>query len=72
MMRAGKLSRNTRLNSARQPQVSYLTTDHLGSPRINTDQNGAVMARHDYQPFGEEIQRASYGNADRSKAIYRV
>ena len=43
------------------PQVSYLTTDHLGSPRINTDQNGAVIARHDYQPFGEEIQRASYG-----------
>jgi RHS repeat-associated protein len=38
-----------------------LTADHLGSPRINTDQNGAVTARHDYQPFGEEIQRASYG-----------
>lgn len=37
------------------PQVSYLTNDHLGSPRINTDQNGAVTARHDYQPFGEEI-----------------
>jgi RHS repeat-associated protein len=41
--------------------VSYLTADHLGSPRINTDQNGEVTARHDYQPFGEEIQRASYG-----------
>ncbi len=38
-----------------------MTSDHLGSPRINTDQNGAVIARHDYQPFGEEIQRASYG-----------
>jgi RHS repeat-associated protein len=33
----------------------------LGSPRINTDQNGQVISRHDYQPFGEEIQRASYG-----------
>jgi RHS repeat-associated protein len=43
------------------PQVSYLTSDHLGSPRINTDANGQVIARHDYQPFGEEIQRASYG-----------
>lgn len=41
--------------------MSYLTNDHLGSARINTDQNGNVMARHDYQPFGEEIQRASYG-----------
>jgi RHS repeat-associated protein len=36
-------------------KVAYLTSDHLGSPRINTDANGAVMARHDYHPFGEEI-----------------
>jgi RHS repeat-associated protein len=43
-------------------KVSYLTNDHLGSPRINTDKNGNITARHDYQPFGEEIQRASYGN----------
>jgi RHS repeat-associated protein len=46
------------------PQVSYLTTDHLGSPRINTDKNGNVTARHDYQPFGEEIQRAGYVSDD--------
>ncbi len=39
-------------------QVSYLTSDHLGSPRINTDANGAVTARHDYMPFGEEIDSA--------------
>lgn len=32
-----------------------MTNDHLGSPRINTDQNGTVTARHDYHPFGEEI-----------------
>jgi RHS repeat-associated protein len=37
------------------PQISYLTTDTLGSPRINTDANGQVTARHDYLPFGEEI-----------------
>ena len=37
------------------PQVSYLTNDHLGSPRINADQNGEVISRHDYHPFGEEI-----------------
>ena len=36
-------------------KVAYLTADHLGSPRINTDANGAVIARHDYHPFGEEI-----------------
>ncbi|MCC6826066.1 MAG: hypothetical protein IT172_10020 [Acidobacteria bacterium] len=35
--------------------TNYLTADHLGSPRINTDANGSVTARHDYMPFGEEI-----------------
>lgn len=46
------------------PQMSYLTADHLGSPRINTDASGAVIARHDYHPFGEEIAiaRTSYGS----------
>jgi RHS repeat-associated protein len=52
---------STLVTPQQDAKVSYLTTDHLGSPRINTDQNGAVRARHDYQPFGEEIQRASYG-----------
>jgi RHS repeat-associated protein len=35
--------------------ISYLTTDTLGSPRINTNASGQVTARHDYMPFGEEI-----------------
>ena len=47
--------------STNNPEVNYLTTDNLGSSRISTDKNGQVTARHDYQPFGEEIQRASYG-----------
>ncbi|MGI8544188.1 MAG: RHS repeat domain-containing protein [Aridibacter sp.] len=33
----------------------YLTSDHLGSPRIITDQNGAVLSRRDFAPFGEEL-----------------
>jgi RHS repeat-associated protein len=37
------------------PTTSYLTTDHLGSTRVVTDQNQVVKARHDYLPFGEEI-----------------
>ena len=37
------------------PKVQYLTADHLGSPRINTDQNGNVTSRTDYMPYGEEI-----------------
>ena len=36
-------------------KTAYLTADHLGSPRINTDGTGNVIARHDYHPFGEEI-----------------
>jgi RHS repeat-associated protein len=39
------------------PTTSYLTTDNLGTPRINTDSIGNVQARHDYLPFGEEINR---------------
>jgi len=33
----------------------YLTTDHLGSTRLMTDNQGNPIALHDYQPFGEEI-----------------
>jgi RHS repeat-associated protein len=35
--------------------TSYLTTDHLGSTRVVTKQDGSVKARYDYLPFGEEI-----------------
>jgi RHS repeat-associated protein len=36
------------------PQVRYLTTDHLGSPRVITDKYGAVLSRKDFTAFGEE------------------
>jgi RHS repeat-associated protein len=32
----------------------YLSSDHLGSTRLVTDQSGNIVARHDYLPFGEE------------------
>jgi RHS repeat-associated protein len=35
--------------------TSYITNDHLGSPRVVTNANGGVKARHDYLPFGEEL-----------------
>ncbi len=38
-----------------EPQAAYLTSDTLGTPRISTGAGGAVIARHDYHPFGEEI-----------------
>lgn len=37
------------------PQENYLTTDHLGSPRVITDKTGNVVARRDFMPFGEEL-----------------
>jgi RHS repeat-associated protein len=36
-------------------QTCYLTTDHLGSTRVITDQNGNAVSRHDFLPFGEEL-----------------
>ncbi|HKC66041.1 MAG TPA: RHS repeat-associated core domain-containing protein, partial [Pyrinomonadaceae bacterium] len=36
--------------------TSYLTEDSLGTPRIITGASGEVKARHDYLPFGEELQ----------------
>ena len=44
-------------------RTSYLTSDHLGSTRAVTDSNGLVKARHDYLPFGEEIQAGIGGRA---------
>ena len=44
---------STELNPT--PKVSYLTSDHLGSPRIITDEAGAVISRHDYMAFGDEV-----------------
>ena len=40
---------------AAEPRVSYLTTDHLGSPRVTTNERGVVVNRRDFMPFGEEI-----------------
>jgi RHS repeat-associated protein len=46
---------STIVESTNDAKVAYLTNDHLGSPRINTDVNGHATSRHDYHPFGEEI-----------------
>jgi RHS repeat-associated protein len=41
----------------------YIATDHLGSTRLVTDQNGNTVGRHDFVPFGEEIA-ANTGGRD--------
>jgi RHS repeat-associated protein len=51
----GKLVAEYSTQQADTPKINYTTNDHLGSPRITTDQNGQVISRSDYQPYGEEI-----------------
>jgi RHS repeat-associated protein len=59
-------------STAAPPQVGtlYLTPDHLGSTRLETNELGAAVAYHDYLPFGEEIpsglggRGSLYGAAD--------
>lgn len=52
---AGKLVAEYSTQLATQPATNYTTTDHLGSPRIITDELGQVKARRDFLPFGEEL-----------------
>jgi RHS repeat-associated protein len=35
-------------------QVSYMTLGHLGSPRVITNENGAVTNRKDFMAFGDQ------------------
>jgi RHS repeat-associated protein len=51
----GKLVAEYSTETATTPKINYTTNDHLGSPRITTDEKGAVISRTDYQPYGEEI-----------------
>lgn len=48
-------------------KVSYLTSDNLGTPRINTDANGLTISGHDYMPFGEEVNRGYVGDGVRKQ-----
>lgn len=50
----GKLVAEYSTQLATTPQVSYMTQDHLGSPRVITNENGAVTQRKDYAAFGEQ------------------
>jgi RHS repeat-associated protein len=55
--------------------TSYLTADTLGSTRVVTKSDGAVKARYDYLPFGEELPSTiggrsgvtGYGSADSTR-----
>ncbi|MBS1795885.1 MAG: hypothetical protein JSS81_18670 [Acidobacteria bacterium] len=42
---SGKMAAEYSTQPAPTPEVSYLTNDNLGTPRINTDENEAVTAK---------------------------
>lgn len=46
---------STVVASSQDAKTQYLTSDNLGTPRINTDSTGQVVSRSDYLPYGEEI-----------------
>jgi len=52
---AGQLIAEYSTAISQTPSVSYLTNDHLGSPRIITNEYGQVNSRRDFMPFGEDI-----------------
>jgi RHS repeat-associated protein len=73
----GKLLAEYGSPSAGPGGTTYLTSDHIGSPRVVTSGSGTVVSRHDYLPFGEELSTVGmrtsgqgYGAADGARQKY--
>lgn len=45
-----------------QESITYIHTDHLGSPVMATAQDGAVKWREDYQPYGAQLIKEDTDN----------
>lgn len=54
---ADSVARITEVEAYSAPDVEWLVTDSLGTPRVVVDQTGSLagIKRHDYLPFGEEM-----------------
>ncbi len=61
---AGKMVAEYSTDQPQAPKVNFLTLDHLRSPRILTDESGAIVSRRDFRPFGEDVIRSGYGHDD--------
>jgi RHS repeat-associated protein len=46
-------------------KVHFYHKDHLGTPRLVTDEDGNAVSRHDYEPFGVEFPGAHNPNTRR-------
>jgi len=47
------------LGLAETVTMTYIHTDHLGTPVMATNQDGSVKWKRDYQPFGEQVKDAT-------------
>ncbi|MEA2037862.1 MAG: RHS repeat-associated core domain-containing protein, partial [Nanoarchaeota archaeon] len=47
--------------------LTYYHADHLGTPRVLTDEAGDIVARYDNYPFGETLSEISIGNKNNYK-----
>lgn len=47
---------------AAEETITYIHTDHLGSPVLATNEDGSVKWREDYQPFGKQLINEDAGN----------
>ncbi|PWK51810.1 RHS repeat domain-containing protein [Pleionea mediterranea] len=53
----------THLNSlSEKVTITFIHTDHLGSPIMATDEEGQVKWREEYQPFGKQLTNADNNN----------
>jgi RHS repeat-associated protein len=52
---SGKLVAEYSTQLAQTPSTNYTTTDHLGSPRVITNELGQIKSRRDFMPFGEDL-----------------
>lgn len=52
--------------------VNYVTPDHLNNTRVVSNSIGTVISRHDYLPFGEEINPALVSSGRQNVATYNA
>jgi len=63
----GQLALEYSTSTPSQTGTHWLHTDHLGSTRLVTKANAEVVSRHDFLPFGEEINA---GVGGRTTALF--
>jgi RHS repeat-associated protein len=64
---SGKLVAEYSTQQSQTPTTSYVATDTLQSVRAITNQNGEVISRRDFMPFGEELYAGTPNRTESNK-----